>query len=317
VRILVAGGAGFVGSHVCRTLTEQQHEVVCIDNLISGWMFNIEKLVGLPNFEFIEADVANPPPIARIDLVLHLASPASPVDYQKHPIETMLANSQGTLRLLDIAVENHARFLFASTSEVYGDPLQHPQTEEYWGNVNPNGPRACYDESKRFGEALTWEYRRKFGVDATIVRIFNTYGPYMKANDGRVVPAFVGAALAGQPLPVHGDGTQTRSFCYVSDLVDGLLRVALDPSADGEVFNLGNPHEVTMLELAQTVMSVSGGYGDIVLKERQQDDPERRRPDITKVRSRYGWGPKVSLEDGLGHTVEYFRGVLAAQAARS
>jgi dTDP-glucose 4,6-dehydratase/UDP-glucuronate decarboxylase len=307
MRVLVAGGAGFIGSHVCEQLLSQGHDVVCLDNLITGSRKNVEHLLAEPRFEFIEADVVQAPAV-EAGLVLHLASPASPVHYKKFPIETMLANSAGTHRLLDIANRAGARFVFASTSEVYGDPLEHPQAETYWGNVNPIGPRACYDESKRFGEALTVEYRRKMGLNASIVRIFNTYGPRMNIDDGRVVPAFIGAALAGRPLPLHGEGLQTRSFCYVTDLVAGLLLVAMDHAADGEVFNIGNPTEITMLDLALKIVALVGGSGESIERHpRGADDPERRKPDITKMRVRYGWQPLVGLDDGLRETIAYFR----------
>jgi nucleoside-diphosphate-sugar epimerase len=246
-----------------------------------------------------------------VDLILHLASPASPVHYKELPIETMLANSAGTHRLLALAEDTGARFVFASTSEVYGDPLEHPQAESYWGNVNPIGARACYDESKRFGEAMTMEYRRTRGVNASIVRIFNTYGPRMNIDDGRVVPEFIAAALAGRPLPLYGDGSQTRSFCYVSDLVEALLLVALDFKADGEVFNAGNPHEITMRDLAQYVSDACGRSLTVERLPGAADDPARRRPDITRMRERYGWTPRVQLEDGLRETVSYFNTLLA------
>jgi nucleoside-diphosphate-sugar epimerase len=307
MRVLVAGGAGFIGSHVCDALLARGHDATALDNLVTGSHRNIEHQRANSSFSLVEADVANAPRI-ECDLVLHLASPASPVHYKEFPIETMLANSAGTHRLLDIARGSGARFVFASTSEVYGDPLEHPQRETYWGNVNPIGPRACYDESKRFGEALTFEYRRKLGVNASIVRIFNTYGPRMNIADGRVVPAFISAALEEQPLPLQGQGTQTRSFCYVSDLVDGLLSVAFDPDADGEVFNIGNPQEITMRELAGRVARLTGlGAEKIQYVPRGADDPERRRPDITKMRTRYDWEPAVGLEEGLRKTIEYFR----------
>ena len=309
MRIVVAGGAGFLGSHLCHALLNQGHTVACIDSMITGQRNNLADLMGRDGFEFHDGDVTNPPRIAT-DLILHLASPASPVHYKRFGIETMMANSIGTQRLLDLARAEGARLVFASTSEVYGDPLVHPQTEAYWGNVNPIGTRACYDESKRFGEALTYEYRRQYGVNASIVRIFNTYGPNMNINDGRVVPAFIGAALTGKPIPLHGDGAQSRSFCYVSDLIEGLVRVATDASADGEVFNIGNPHEVTMRELAEHVARLVGCELEIVSEQREAGDPARRRPDITKMRARYGWEPRVSLEDGLRRTIDYFRGVL-------
>jgi nucleoside-diphosphate-sugar epimerase len=315
VRVLVAGGAGFIGSHVCKALLDHGHSVLCIDNLLTGSRTNVEGLLGDPRFDFMEADIVEPlQPAPEVGLVLHLASPASPVHYKTYAIETMLANSQGTQRLLETARESAARFVFASTSEVYGDPLEHPQRESYWGNVNPIGPRACYDESKRFGEAFTFEYRRRYAVNASVVRIFNTYGPQMSIADGRVVPAFIGAALSGQPLPVFGDGRQTRSFCYVSDLVDGMLRLAMDASADGEVFNMGNPNEITMLELAETVSRLTGQAASTTLLERGQDDPGRRKPDISRMRERYGWEPEVSLEDGMRRTIDYFRAVLAVPA---
>jgi nucleoside-diphosphate-sugar epimerase len=310
MRTLVAGGAGFLGSHLCRLLLDQGHEVACLDSLITGQVSNVADLMGRDGFDYYEADVTSPPPV-DVDLVLHLASPASPVHYKRFGLETMMANSIGSQKLLDLARSDGARFVFASTSEVYGDPLVHPQSEEYWGNVNPIGSRACYDESKRFGEALTWEYRRQFGVNASIVRIFNTYGPNMNVDDGRVVPAFICAALEGRPIPLHGEGMQSRSFCYVSDLIDGILRVATDETADGEVFNIGNPHEVTMRELAGTIARLVGCGLEIRTEGRESGDPERRRPDITKMQNRYGWAPQVNLDDGLLRTIEYFRGVRA------
>ena len=313
MRVLVAGGAGFIGSHVCDALLQHGHEVICLDNLLTGRTQNIEHLESHPEFSFLREDVVRAP-LLPVDLVLHLASPASPLHYQRFAIETMLANSAGTHRLAALAADVGARFVFASTSEVYGDPLEHPQPESYWGNVNPVGPRACYDESKRFGEALTTEYRRKHGINATIVRIFNTYGPRMNIDDGRVVPEFAAAALRGQPLPVFGDGRQTRSFCYVSDLVEALLLVALDASADGDVFNLGNPHEVTMLELAATIAAAAGGGCEVAFLPAAEDDPARRRPDISRLRDRYGWAPKVALAGGIASTVAYFRDEVAAQA---
>lgn len=314
MRVVVAGGSGFIGSHVCEALLARGCDVTCVDNLLTGRLDNVAAFLGRPGFTFVGADVTR---LASLDadLILHLASPASPVHYQRFPIQTMLANSAGTQRLLDIAVERRARFVFASTSEVYGDPLEHPQCETYWGNVNPIGPRACYDESKRFGEALTVEYRRAFGVRASIVRIFNTFGPRMNVDDGRVVPAFVKAALEGRPMPLHGHGLQTRSFCYVSDLVAGLLAVAMDESADGEVFNIGNPREVTMLELAAAVAGAVGVEPRVERLPPAPDDPARRRPDITKMRARYGWEPRVSLEDGLRRTVDYVRTVLMTAPA--
>jgi nucleoside-diphosphate-sugar epimerase len=319
MRILVAGGAGFIGSHVCRELLVRGHEVVCLDNLSTGAFANVEEIADHRDFAFIREDVTRAPFLA-VDLILHLASPASPVHYKQFPIETMMANSAGTHRLLALAADRGARFIFASTSEVYGDPLEHPQAESYWGNVNPTGPRACYDESKRFGEALTVEYRRRHGVNASIVRIFNTYGPRMNADDGRVVPAYIAAALDGRPLPVFGDGMQTRSFCYVDDLVEALLLVAFDGNANGRIFNIGNPHEVTMLDLARTVARVAGVPERVEHLPAMSDDPARRKPDIARIQNRYGWQPFVSLDAGLAGTIEYFRAlredrVLEAAAA--
>ena len=312
MKALVAGGAGFVGSHTCRALLEKGHEVVCVDNLITGARENIAELEGRPRFTFVESDVAATPRL-DVDVILHLASPASPVDFERMPIETMSANSLGTWRLLELAAETGARLTFASTSEVYGDPLVHPQAETYWGNVDPIGPRSCYDESKRFGEALLMSMRRSRGVRANIVRFFNTYGPRMRRDDGRAIPELVTASLEGRPLTVHGDGTQTRSFCYVSDLVGGLLLVALDPILDGEVFNIGNPAEVTIRELAERIRTLAGSDSPIHFTDRRPGDPERRRPDITKIRDRYGWEPTIGLDEGLAETIATLRGgVLSA-----
>jgi len=314
MRVLVAGGAGFLGSHVCDELLARGHEVVCLDNLITGRNDNIEHLESHAGFTFVREDVVRAP-LLTVDLVLHMASPASPVHYKRFAIETMLANSAGTHRLAALAADVGARFVFASTSEVYGDPLVHPQRESYRGNVNTLGPRACYDESKRFGESLTWEYRRKHGVNATIVRIFNTYGPRMALDDGRVVSEFAGAALRGEALPIFGDGMQTRSFCYVDDLVNALLLVALDRGADGEVLNIGNPHEVSMLELAETIASAAGASREVVHLPASADDPARRRPDISRLMARYRWSPRVSLDEGIARTVAYFRDEIEAHAA--
>lgn len=306
MRVLVAGGAGFIGSHVCRDLLFRGHEVICLDNLSTGSFDNIDEIADDRDFSFIREDVTRAPFLAA-DLILHLASPASPVHYKQMPIETMMANSAGTHRLLALAADRGARFVFASTSEVYGDPLVHPQPESYWGNVNPVGTRACYDESKRFGEAITFEYRKRHRVNASIVRIFNTYGPRMNEDDGRVVPAYIGAALDGRALPVFGDGAQTRSFCYVTDLVDALLLVAFDGNANGGIFNIGNPHEVSMLHLAQTISRLAGEPERIEHLPAAPDDPARRKPDIARIQNRYGWQPFVSLEHGLEETIEHFR----------
>ena len=283
-----------------------------MDNLISGELDHIAHLRADARFQFLEHDVSVPFNVEGVDLVFHLASPASPnpdsrKSYIAHPIETALANSQGTQNLLEVARRNRASFLFASTSEAYGDPLEHPQRETYWGNVNPIGIRSCYDESKRFGEALTMAHFRTHDVDTHIVRIFNTYGPRCDVNDGRVVPAFIGQALTGQPLTVHGDGSQTRSLCYVSDLVDGLWRTITTPSARGEVVNLGNPEEHTVLEYARLICELCDSSSQIVFEPARPDDPTRRRPDISKAASLIGWGPSVPLSEGLTRTIDWCR----------
>jgi nucleoside-diphosphate-sugar epimerase len=306
MRILVAGGAGFIGSHLCERLVDDGHTVIALDNFVTGQRANLGRLLEHGSFELIESDVAEAPDV-EIDLIMHLASPASPVDYDRLPLETMRANALGTWRLLDLARLTGTRLIFPSTSEVYGDPLVHPQTEEYWGNVDPIGPRSCYDESKRFAEALITATRRMHDVRATIVRLFNTYGPRMRLDDGRAIPELMTAALEGRPLVVHGDGTQTRSFCYVSDLVDALIRVAQDDGADGAVLNIGNPTEISIRDLASSIVDVTGGRSEIVYDTRRPGDPERRRPDITKITTRYGWEPRVTLDDGLRLTAEAFR----------
>ena len=306
MRVLVAGGAGFVGSHVCQELLMRGHHVIALDNLCTGSMENLADLTDSSNFEFIFADVAHAP-MVDVDFIFHLASPASPVDYERMPLETMSANSLGTWRLLDIAASTGAKLTFVSTSEVYGDPLVHPQRETYWGNVDPVGPRSSYDESKRFGEALITSMRRMNGVRATIVRVFNTYGPRMRFNDGRVIPELVGNALAGRPLVLHGAGSQTRSFCYVSDLVSGLLLVGLDPDNEGEIFNLGNPEETTVRRLAEQIRDLIDPDLPIISTDARPGDPARRRPDISRVHGRYGWGPSVGLADGVRLTIAAFR----------
>jgi nucleoside-diphosphate-sugar epimerase len=313
MKVLVAGGAGFLGSHLCDALIQRGHEVVCLDNFITGRPENVQHLERHPRFAIVRDDVTRAP-LLSVDLIMHLASPASPVHYRQFPVQTMLANSAGTHRLLASAADVGARFILTSTSEVYGDPLEHPQRETYWGNVDPIGLRACYDESKRFGEAITWEYRRVHGVRAAIVRPFNTYGPRMNVDDGRVVPAFIAAALRGDPMTVFGDGTQTRSFCYVDDFIRGLIHVAEDPDADGQVLNIGNPHEITMLELAAAVSVAAGVHCRTERTSASAGDPARRRPDISRMRDRYGWSPRVSLEDGLEATLAYVREELCAPA---
>jgi dTDP-glucose 4,6-dehydratase len=316
MRVLVAGGAGFIGSHVCRALLSRGHSVICLDDLSTGSRANIAALEDQAGFEFLESDVADAPLVA-VDRVLHLASPASPIDYDRLPLQTLAANSSGTWRLLDVARACDARLTFASTSEVYGDPLVHPQTESYWGNVDPVGPRSCYDEAKRFGEALIFAMRRTTGVHANVVRIFNTYGPRMRHDDGRVVPELMSAALEGRPMIVHGDGSQTRSFCYVGDLVEGLLHVLLDDTNDGEIFNLGNPHEITIRELAHEIRRLAGTGSDIEFQPRRPGDPERRRPDIGRIRERYGWLPRTQLAEGLRLTMETWPAQPAVAARRT
>lgn len=306
MRFVVTGAAGFIGSHVCDRLVAEGHEVLGIDNLLTGSRDNISHLEGHPRFRFLVHDVCEPLEIEPpVDGVLHLASPASPKDYLRHPIETLDAGSIGTRRMLELARRHGARFLLSSTSECYGDPLVHPQPESYWGNVNPVGPRSCYDEAKRFAEALTMAYRRVYGLRTSIARIFNTYGPRMKLDDGRVVPTFLDQALRGAPLTVYGDGSQTRSFCYVSDLVEGLWRLLLSDEA-GPV-NLGNPVELTVLEFAQRILELTGSSSRIEFLPLPEDDPKRRQPDITKARQVLGWEPRVTLEQGLRETIAWFR----------
>ena len=305
---LVTGGAGFIGSHLCGTLLKEGYAVYCIDNLLTGSEKNIESLKGKSDFTFIRWDVVKEIPVLpRVDFVFHLASPASVPDYQKYSEETALVNSIGTRNLLTFAKAYRAKFLFTSTSEIYGDPAEHPQKETYWGNVNPNGVRACYDESKRFGEMMTMLYVRSHNVDARIVRIFNTYGPNMRSDDGRVVSNFINQALGGKPLTVYGKGSQTRSFCYVSDMVDGLLAVMFSDKTRGEVINLGNPDEYTVSDIAQKIKHMTGSKSEIVYKDLPVDDPCRRKPDISKAKKLVGWQPVVSLGEGLKKTIEYYK----------
>ncbi|MCS6801140.1 MAG: SDR family oxidoreductase [Chloroflexota bacterium] len=316
MRIVISGGAGFIGSHLADLCLARGHSVVVIDNLITGRRANIEHLLGRPDFQFLERDVNDEHPDIEGDLYLHLASPASPVGYSRYPIETMLTNSLGTQRLLDLARRDGARFLFASTSEAYGDPLVHPQPETYWGNVNPVGPRACYDESKRYGEALTITYVRQYQLDARIVRIFNTYGPRNDPNDGRIVPNFITQALRGEPITVYGSGLQTRSFCYVTDLVDGIWRAATLPGLAGEVINLGNPLEYAVIDLARLIKELAASPSAIVHLPAREEEIARRRPDITKAGRLLGWTPRVGIEDGLRQTIEWFRLELGLLASR-
>ncbi|HLH63298.1 MAG TPA: UDP-glucuronic acid decarboxylase family protein [Ktedonobacteraceae bacterium] len=305
MKVVVTGGAGFIGSHLCARLLQEGHSVLCVDNLITGSKSNIQPLLENPQFRFLLQDVTQPFTF-EADAIFHLASPASPVGYLENPIATILVNSQGTYQMLEQARRQNARFLFSSTSEAYGDPLVHPQTEEYWGNVNPVGPRACYDESKRLGETLTMEYVRQYHVDARIVRIFNTYGPNSQANDGRMIPNFITQALQDKPLTIYGDGTKTRSICYVSDLVDGLLLAMFKPQTTGELFNLGNTEEHTVYEYAQTIIRLCEASSEIIYEPARVDDPERRRPDISKAERVLGWHFKVSMEEGLRRTIEWF-----------
>ncbi len=310
---VVTGAAGFLGSHLTDRLLAEGYRVIGMDNLVTGNVRNIEHLAGNPDFDFIKHDVTKfiylP---GRVDLIFHFASPASPIDYLQIPIQTLKVSSLGTHNALGLAKEKGATFLIASTSECYGDPLEHPQKETYWGNVNPIGPRGCYDEAKRFAEAMTMAYHRAHGLDTKIVRIFNTYGPRMRLEDGRVVPAFIGQALQGQPLTVFGDGSQTRSFCYVSDLIDGIYR--LSQSNYHEPVNIGNPREMTVLQFAQEILKHTGTELPIIHKELPTDDPKVRQPDISLARTLLGWEPKVAFEEGISRTVAYFRDFLAIKS---
>jgi dTDP-glucose 4,6-dehydratase len=315
-RFLVAGAAGFIGSHLCDRLLADGHLVTGVDNYITGSAENLRHLTNDACFQFVEADVTRAGWERRVaelrpfEAILHLASLASPRDYLEHPLETLSTGSIATHHLLELAREDRARFLLTSTSEVYGDPLEHPQREEYWGHVNPIGLRSCYDESKRYAEAVTMAYHRVHGVETSIARIFNTYGPRMQLRDGRVVPAFLDQALRGDPITVFGDGSQTRSFCYVADLVDGLVRL-LD-SGFREPVNLGNPEEKTMLEFAETILGLTGSRSVIEFHPLPSDDPKRRRPDITRARTVLGWSPKVPLDEGIRLTIEYFAALIPA-----
>jgi len=308
LRVIVSGAAGFIGSHICDRLLAEGHTVVGLDNFLTGSEQNLAHLARHPGFRFIRQDVTQPTALdGAIDAVLHMASPASPKDYLEHPIETLDAGSAGTRQMLELARVNNASFLLTSTSETYGDPLVHPQVETYWGNVNPVGPRSCYDESKRFAEAMTMAFHRTHKMRTNIARIFNTYGPRMKLNDGRVVPAFMDQALRGEPLTIFGDGSQTRSFCYVSDLVDGLYR--LMRSDERYPVNLGNPEEMTILEFAERIRVLTGSKSRIIHEQLPQDDPKQRKPDISKARRILAWEPRVPLDEGLRQTVQYFRTV--------
>ena len=308
-RVVITGAAGFIGSHLAETLLDRGYSVIGIDNLLTGDTDNIAHLRNR-DFTFIKHDVTNYIYIdGPVDFVLHWASPASPIDYLELPIQTLKVGSLGTHNALGLAMKKKARFVIASTSEVYGDPLEHPQKETYWGNVNPIGPRGVYDEAKRFAEAMTLAYHRFHDVDTKIVRIFNTYGPRMRLRDGRAVPAFMSQALRNEDVTVFGDGTQTRSFCYVTDLVDGIMRLMLSDTNDP--VNIGNPHEVTIEQIARTIIKLVGSTSQVVYRPLPVDDPKQRRPDITRARTLLGWEPKVGLEEGLLKTVDYFKGKVA------
>jgi dTDP-glucose 4,6-dehydratase len=305
-RVLITGGAGFIGSHLCERFLADGNDVICMDSFLTGTPDNIAHLFTNAHFTFIQQDVTNYIYVkGPLDAILHFASPASPVDYLELPIQTLKVGSLGTHKALGLAKEKGARFLLASTSECYGDPLVHPQNEDYWGNVNPIGPRGVYDEAKRFAEAMTMAYHRTHGIATRIVRIFNTHGPRMRLRDGRVVPNFIAQALCNEPITVYGDGSQTRSFCFVSDLVEGIVRL-LRSDYSGPV-NCGNPAEVTILQFAERIKALTNSKSDIVFRPLPVDDPKQRQPDITRARTLLGWEPKVGLEEGLRHTIEYFR----------
>jgi nucleoside-diphosphate-sugar epimerase len=313
VNVLVTGGAGFIGSHLCSALLEREYSVTCVDNLVTGSARNIGSLLSHPRFTFLRHDVVQPlPDTGVLDCIFHLASPASVPDYLARPLETMAVNSEGTRAMLELARRHGARLLFTSTSEIYGDPLVHPQPETYWGNVGTLGPRACYDEAKRFGEALVMAYIRVHDLDARIVRIFNTYGPHSRPDDGRIVPNFVMQALRHEPITIYGDGSQTRSFCYVSDMVKGLLAAMFSPGTRGEVFNLGNPDEYTVTEFAELIARHVGSDAGVIYCPLPADDPTRRCPDITKALRILNWEPIVDLETGIEHTSRWFRDALSA-----
>jgi nucleoside-diphosphate-sugar epimerase len=305
LKITVTGGAGFIGSNLCARLLKDGHSVLCVDNLLTGSTDNITSLRHHPHFTFLQQDITQPFEF-EADAIFHLASPASPIGYMEHPIETILVNSQGTHQMLKQARKQRALFLVSSTSEIYGDPLVHPQGEDYWGNVNPIGPRACYDESKRLGETLTMEYYRQYQTNVRIVRIFNTYGPNSQINDGRMIPNFITQALRNQPLTIFGDGQKTRSITYVSDLVEGLVLAMFKPETTGEVFNLGSTEEHTVQEYAEMIIRLCNSTSPIIFEASRVDDPERRRPDTTKAQQILGWQRKVSMEEGLRQSIAWF-----------
>jgi dTDP-glucose 4,6-dehydratase len=313
MRVLITGAAGFLGSHLCDRFLADGHSVIGLDNFITGNPENIAHLVGDPRFDFVRHNISTYTYVAGpLDGVLHFASPASPVDYLEYPIATLKVGALGTHNALGLALAKKARFFLASTSEIYGDPLEHPQTESYWGNVNPIGPRGVYDEAKRFAEAMTMAYHRYHGMDTRIVRIFNTYGPRMRPNDGRVVSNFIVQALSDQPLTIYGDGSQTRSFCYVADEVEGIYRLFMH--GDNNPTNIGNPKEFTVRQLAELVIELTGTKSTIVERELPVDDPKVRQPDISRAREMLGWEPAVTLREGVTRTIEYFRSILAKEA---
>ena len=315
-KVLVTGGAGFIGSHLCEALLNKGCEVICMDNLLTGSKNNIRSFLNNPRFKFIKHDVIKPynhitiQPYNHLNFIYHLASPASPEKYQKYPVKTLLVNSVGTYNLLELARETKTKFLFASTSEIYGDPQEHPQKESYWGNVNPIGIRSCYDEAKRFGEAMTMNFVRKYEVNARIVRIFNTYGSRMEKDDGRVISNFVNQTIRDKPITVYGNGSQTRSFCFISDMVKGLIKAMETNNTSNEVFNLGNPDERKILEIAQLIKKMTESSSEIVFKKLPEDDPTRRRPDIEKAKKILNWTPKIDLEQGLKETIDYFCSII-------
>ncbi len=307
MRVLITGAAGFIGSHLCDRFLKEGFKVIGMDNFLTGSPDNIAHLFGNKNFHFIEYNVTNFIYIqGDVDIVLHFACPASPIDYMNYPIQTLKVDSLGTLHTVGLAKAKKARYVFASTSEVYGDPQVHPQSEDYWGYVNPVGKRSVYDEAKRFSEATTMAYHREHGVDVRILRIFNTYGPRMRLDDGRVIPNFVGQALRGEDLTVYGDGSQTRSFCYIDDLVEGIYRASIYDNLEGEVINLGNPEEYRIIDLAKKIIEKTNSESKIIFKPLPEDDPKRRCPDITKAKNLLSWEPKVSLDEGLEKTIKYF-----------
>lgn len=313
--VLVAGGAGFIGSHLCTSLLQKDYKVICVDNLITSDKKNIEPFLSNQNFVFLEKDITKPLDLSeKIDYIFHLASPASPNkksprSYINHPIETLLANSLGTYNLLELAKKSSSKFLYASSSEVYGNPSVSPQSEDYFGNVNPNGIRSVYDEGKRFGEAITASYVREYGLDARIIRIFNTYGPMMQIDDGRVVSNFINQAILNKPITIYGDGSQTRSFCYIDDMAEGLMLAMFSDKTKGEVINLGNPDERKISELATIIKDITSSQSDIVFEELPEDDPKVRKPDISKAEKLIGWSPKIDIEQGVKKTVEYFKSI--------